>query len=259
MRRITSIVTAASLALGLGAFVAPVALAEGVAYCVTCKKPKQTYVCRVTGEGSRLTDALKLYCIVRLAKEGNHASCKAKHKAKHKVADCDGIERTYSYHGPAIPDRLEDDPRVQKLMRKAAREQEAFEKPDGEAPQTLVDLTGRAVGASRKGWRNMRDAIKGDPDEPGLPGEDTDRSTAAPDRDAPIEITPPPPQSTTALPETTPSADPIEEESESRYQRMKNAVKGAGSAVGGFASTSYRCVRLLFRNCRSETASADPQ
>lgn len=259
MSRITSIVIAASLALGLalglGAFVAPPALAEGVAYCVTCKKPRQTYVCRVTGEGSRLTDALKLYCIVRLAKEGKHASC----RAKRRVADCDGIERTYSYHGPAIPDRLEDDPRVQKLMRKAAREQEAFEKPDGEAPQTLVDLTGRAVGASRKGWRNMRDAIKGDPDEPGLPGEDTDRSTAAPDRDAPIEITPPPPQSTTALPETTPSADAKEEESESRYQRMKNAVKGAGSAVGGFASTSYRCVRSLFRNCRSETASAVPQ
>ncbi len=161
MRRITSIVTAASLALGLGAFLAPTVLAGGVAYCVTCKKPKQTYVCRVTGEGSRLTDALKLYCIVCLAKEGNHASC----KAKHKVVDCDGIERTYSYNGPAIPDRLADDPRVQKLMRKAAREQEAFEKPDGEGPQTLVDLTGRTISASRKGWRNMRDAIKGDPDD----------------------------------------------------------------------------------------------
>lgn len=255
MSRITSIVTITALALGLGAFVAPTVLAEGVAYCVTCKKPKQTYVCRVTGEGSRLKDALKLYCIVRLAKEGNHASC----RAKHRVADCDGIERTYSYHGPVIPDRLADDPRVQKLMRKAAHEQEAFEKPDGKGPQTLVDLTGRAISASRKGWRNMRDAIRGDPDEPGLPGEDANRSTAAPDQEAPIKLTPPPPRSTAALLETPPSADAKEEESESRFQRMKNTVKNAGSAVGGFASKSYRCVRSLFRNCRSESASAAPQ
>jgi hypothetical protein len=257
MSRITSIVTTAALALGLGAFVAPAVLAGGVAYCVTCKKPEQTYVCRVTGEGSRLNDALKLYCIVRLAKEGKHASC----RAKSRVADCDGIERTYSYNGPAIPDRIEDDPRVQKLMRKAAREQKAFEKPEGDGPQTLVDLTGRAISASRKGWRNMRDSIRGDPDEPGLPGENANRSTdAAPgDREAPIKLTPPPPRSTAALPEPPPLADAKEEKSESRFQRMKTAVKGAGSAVGGFAGKSYRCVRSLFRNCRSETASADPQ
>ena len=92
MSRITSIVTTASLALGLGAFVVPAVLAGGVAYCVTCKKPKQTYVCRVTGEGSRLNDALKLYCIVRLAKEGKHASC----RANSRVADCDATEETYS-------------------------------------------------------------------------------------------------------------------------------------------------------------------
>ena len=49
------------------------AAAEGASYCVTCTGPDQTYVCNVTGEGTRRTDALKLYCIVRTAKEGGHA------------------------------------------------------------------------------------------------------------------------------------------------------------------------------------------
>jgi hypothetical protein len=34
---------------------------------------------------------------------------------------------------------------------------------------------------------------------------------------------------------------------------MKQAAQSAGSAVGGFARKSYRCVWSLFRNCSEET------
>ena len=35
-----------------------------------------------------------------------------------------------------------------------------FEKPEGNAPKTLVELTGRAVSASRQGLRNARSALR---------------------------------------------------------------------------------------------------
>ena len=52
--------------------VAGSAQADEAAYCVTCTGPDQTYRCRVTGEGSKPSDALKLYCVIRTAKEGHH-------------------------------------------------------------------------------------------------------------------------------------------------------------------------------------------
>ena len=53
------------------------ASAASTDYCVTCENPSETYRCRVTGDGAKPSDALKLYCVIRTAKEGNHSSCKA--------------------------------------------------------------------------------------------------------------------------------------------------------------------------------------
>ena len=147
----------AGFAAGFIACAAPFAMADEASYCVICKGPDQTYVCRVTGEGSRPSDALKLYCVIRTAKEGNHASCSAERGSP----ACNGVEKVYSYDGPLIPPDLAADPRVKRLMDKAAQDQQTFAKPKGDAPKTLVELTGRAVNASRQGWRNARSAIGG--------------------------------------------------------------------------------------------------
>ena len=97
-----------AFAAGFIACAAPSAFAEEASYCVTCKNPDQTYVCRVTGEEATPSDALKLYCVIRTAKEGNHASCSAERNA----AGCRGIEKVYSYDGPSIPADVASDPRV---------------------------------------------------------------------------------------------------------------------------------------------------
>ncbi len=66
-----------AFAAGLIVCAVPSALAGEASYCVTCTNPDQTYVCRVTAGGSKPSDALKLYCVIRTAKEGHHASCSA--------------------------------------------------------------------------------------------------------------------------------------------------------------------------------------
>ncbi len=207
----------------------PYAVADEASYCVTCKGPDQTYVCKVVGEDSRPSDALKLYCVIRTAKEGNHASCSAERSS----AACKGVEKVYSYDGPLLPPEVASDPRVKRFMDKVARDQQTFAKPKGdpkgEAPKTLAELTGRAVSASRHGWRSARAALGGSsPDDPG------------------------------ALPQTTGSiasadARGPEAPAPSRVERAKHAAENASAAVGSLARKSYRCVLSLFRSC-SETA-----
>ncbi len=135
----------ACLTVGLFAVALPSSAKEAT-YCVTCTGPDQTYLCRVDAGGAKPSDALKLYCVIRTAKEGHHASCSAVHGTS-----CNGIEKVYSYDGP-LPEDLASDPSVQKLQKKLEQENKTFEKP-GET-DTLVGLTGRAV-------RNARDRFGG--------------------------------------------------------------------------------------------------
>lgn len=137
-----------------GLSVSPAGAAE-TDYCVTCQSPDETYRCRVMGAGAKPSDALKLYCVIRTAKEGNHASC----SAERATNDCVGLVKVYTYDGPSLPEGLTSDPRVRALNEKMDRSREGFEKPTGEAPKSLFELGGRAVDASRKGLRNAGSAI----------------------------------------------------------------------------------------------------
>ena len=124
-------------------FVAAVpAMAGEAAYCVTCTGPDQTYVCRVDAGGSKPGDALKLYCVIRTVKEGHHASCAAERNSP----DCHGVEKVYSYDGPLPPD-IAADPRLKHFTDKINQDQQAFDKPKGDGPKTLVELGNRAVSA----------------------------------------------------------------------------------------------------------------
>jgi hypothetical protein len=196
----------AALAACLLAAAAEPASSADASYCVTCKNPDQTYLCRVTAGGAKPSDALKLYCVIRTAKEGRHASCSAV-----RSRSCNGIEKVYSYDGP-MPEDLASD--VRKVRERIQQEQKAFEKPESEGPDTLVELTGRA----RERLRNARGALRGrsEPDQP-LPAE-----PLPPNETAPISA------------DASPAADSAERP--------------------GLARRSYRCVMSLFRNCRSETA-----
>lgn len=226
----------AGLAAALLVLGAPV-LAKDATYCITCTNPDQVYRCQVTGVGSRANDAVKLYCIIRTAKEGNHASCSAERDAK----SCQGLAKVYNYDGPAIPPEVASDPRVQGLVDRIARDQEAFDKPqEGKAPKTMYELGGRAVSASRQGLRNARSRLGG-----------------SSEADEPVPLTSaPPPSPTENLPaeESLPVAESLPAASEDADR--PNRVQRAGTAVGGFARKSYRCMTSLFRKCRDETADS---
>jgi hypothetical protein len=204
---------AATACLLAGAAALP-AMADAT-YCVTCKNPDQTYLCRVSAGGAKASDALKLYCVIRTAKEGNHASCSAA-----SGANCNGIEKVYNYDGP-MPEDFASDARVKvnKFKEKIEREQKAFEKPKTDAPDTLVELTGRA----RERWRNARGSLTG--------------SEASPNESLP-------PSETEALQDNGASA------------AASPAPEANAGDEPGLARRSYRCVMSLFRNCRDQAEGA---
>ena len=213
----------AAIAVCVLAWLSASAHASEASYCVTCSGPDQIYRCRVTGEGSKPSDALKLYCVIRTAKEGHHASC----SAENATPACTGVEKVYAYDGPDIPDNLAQDPRVKSLMSKVEHDNKAFTKPKGDGPQTMVELTGRAYSASRQGLRNARSALGG----------------GSSDVPQPLPASPPQTGSTEPAAAAAPAVD-----SPSRMQR-------ASATMGSAARKSYRCLRSLFRNCSGETAS----
>ncbi len=239
--RTGSILQAAGLA-ALLAWLAPPAFAGEASYCITCANPSQSYRCRVVGDGAKANDAAKLYCIIRTAKEGHHSSC----SAERSVANCAGVEKVYNYEGPSIPDEITSDPRAKSLANQVARDQQAFAKPkEGAAPKTMVELGGRAVSASRQGWRNARARIGGSESDPVPP----------PNGQPPLPLNAPPAYSASAGAEaagpapaaTASMGAPAPLATENRAQR-------ASSAVGGFARKSFRCMRTLFRKCSDEAA-----
>jgi hypothetical protein len=219
----------AALAACVSACAASPALAEEARYCVTCTNPDQTYICRVTAGGSKPSDALKLYCVIRTAREGHHASCSAVRRAA-----CDGIEKVYSYEGP-MPEDLASDPRVNNVRERIEQERKAFDTPSGDGPDTLVKLTGRAVSASRQRLRNARGALGGssDPADQPLPQESLQGESPTPLAAG---------EAPSASPDTT----------------QAYAAEGTDTSRPGFARRSYRCVMSLFRNCRGDPAETEP-
>jgi hypothetical protein len=197
------------------------ALAGEATYCVTCTGPDQVYRCRVAGEDSKSNDALKLYCVIRTAKDGHHASC----SAENATSACAGPEKVYAYDGPDI-DEIAQDPRLKNLMKRVEHDNKIFDKPkaEGQAPQTMVELTGRALSASRQGLRNARSALTGSHEDA-----------------QPLPVSPQATGSTQA--DTASSPKPT-----SRMQR-------ASAALGSLARRSYRCLRSFFLHCGGETTT----
>ena len=212
------------------------------AYCVTCKGPDQTYLCRVNGEAIGRNDPVKLYCVERTAKEGGHASCGARDAS----AGCNGVEKTYSYNGPDIPEGLAEDPRVKKLMDRVQKEQKAFDK---EARKSLVEVTGQAVSASRRGIRNMRASIAGrdEPEQTAPPASAPAPGYAAkePLPELPGGAAPAVPLSVADDPSAAPAAMPPAESA--APPERKSRVKSIA-----------RCVRSFFRRCGSDADAPSP-
>jgi hypothetical protein len=223
------------------------AYANEAAFCVTCKGPDQTYLCRVTGEDLHRNDGLKLYCVVRTAKEGGHASC----SARDEVSGCNGVEKIYSYNGPNIPEGLADDPQ---LMERVGHDQKDFRKDDKR--KTLVEVTGQAMRASRREIRKVRASLGG--------REAETNQSPLPSKPAPIDPLPelksqtPAPLPVSAAPAPGARSAALSPEVINAPPAHKSRVRRGAQRVGHFARSSYRCVRSLFRDCRSDEAEQGP-
>jgi hypothetical protein len=225
----------APLAVALILYALASAEASDATYCVICKGPDQTYLCRVTGEVSQ-SEAVKFYCVVRTAKEGGHASC----AARNATASCNGVEKTYSYNGPSIPEGLAGDPRVKKFMGRIEKDRKEFQQDDKR--KSLVEVTGQALSASRRGWRNMRASLGGreEANHSSVPSSATP-SGARPSGSAAQDPVP-------ELPSQTTPTLPLSAASQSIVPSERRR------GIGSFARNSYRCVRSLFRHCRREAS-----
>ncbi len=229
----------ALLAAAALAWFAPSAQAASVDYCVTCKNPDEVYRCRVTGVGSKPSDALKLYCVIRMAKEGHHASC----AAEAATTTCVGLVKVLNYDGPALPENLTSDPRVRRLEQKVERSQHDFAKPEGQRAEIAVRV-GRSrgecleEGPAQRGLRHWPHLIWQRSPPAAQPLPRTSSTSALPAQPAPRTATPQPTESVGTV------------------TRVKRAAQSASSAVGGFARKSYHCVLSLFRHCSEEESGA---
>jgi hypothetical protein len=243
-RRAYAIVLAgAGLVMSLLAGAGSGARAGEAAFCVTCKGPDETYVCKVNTDLRGQTDALKLYCVVRTAKEGGHASC----AARDDVAGCNGVTKTYSFDVPDLPATLAADPRVKKFNNYVAREQKKF-RQDDQPSQSLV-------GVSRRGIRNLRASLGGDEEPKPSPPPQQGSQQQEPLEELPGESAPPLPLS--ASPEPSVNAG-LPAETEAPPPHKTSRVRRGAQSVGSFTRKSYRCVRSLFRNCGSDDEASGP-
>jgi hypothetical protein len=173
---------AASASFAAAVAVNPATAGEA-AYCLTCTNPDQSYICRVTGQGVSQNDIFRLYCIVRTVRRGGHASCAATAGSE----NCNGVARSFKYHGPSLSASLADNPKVKRFISKVEEDYRSTPK--------MSATSQMAVPTAQANSNSSRPSI---------------------------------------------------------LHRIGHAAQNAGAAVGGFAQGSYRCLRSLFRKCRSD-------
>jgi len=199
--------------------------AETRQYCVVCDGPEQTYLCQVNTPGNSSSDkGLQLYCIIKMSKEGDHKSCAVRNDTS---AVCAGPVRTYTLTAPEISPKLRSAAeKIRKSRNRAMDNQETLTEQKSEEPKTLLDMTGRAVKASRKGLKNTRQAIGG-------ATSSTTQKVGKAARGAGKGVT-----------QTT--------------RKVGSATKKTGSAVGGAAKKAFDCLKSWFKECGSKTEEAPP-
>ena len=195
--------------------------AETKQYCVICDGPEQTYLCQVNmPSGSSGDKGLQLYCIIRVSKDGGHKSCAVRDVSS---AVCEGPVRTYTLTDSAISPQLRSAAeKIQKSRSGPAGDQDNPIAQRGGEPQTLIDMTGRAVKASRKRLKNTGQAVSG-----------ATRKVGNAARGAGKGVT-------------------------KGAKKVGTATKKTGSAVSSAARTAYNCLKSWFKKCGSEPEKAPP-
>lgn len=224
IRKVTGILTSLFAGL-LYITIAPRAAEAGTQqFCVVCKDPNQTYVCQVDTPHANPSDkGLQLYCIIRISKDGGHNSCAVQ---SNSADACEGPVKAYAFQAPAIPPQLRATvDRLRKSREKDVNEQTVPLQKGGE-PETLIDMTGRAVKASKQGLSNTGQAV-------GSAVSSTKGKVGKAARGVGKGVT-------------------------KAAGKVGSATKKTGSAVGSAAKTAYDCLKSLFKECGSKKEEAPP-
>ena len=224
IRKVTGILTSLFAGL-LYITIAPRAAEAGTQqFCVVCKDPNQTYVCQVDTPNANPGDkGLQLYCIIRISKDGGHNSCAVQ---SNSADACEGPVKAYAFQAPAIPPQLRATvDRLRKSREKDVNEQTVPLQKGGE-PETLIDMTGRALKASKQGLSNTGQAV-------GSAASSTTGKVGKAARGVGKGVT-------------------------KAAGKVGSATKKTGSAVGSAAKTAYDCLKSLFKECGSKKEEAPP-
>lgn len=194
-------------------------------FCVTCSSPEQSYLCRVdTPRANPGDEALRLYCIIRTAKDGGHRSCAV---SRTPAKACVGQLKTYSYNGPAIPSSMQSAIRryrEKKELRQQAPVQTSPEQKKG-PPETLIEMTGRAGGAVKNATGGTGRAIGNAGKKAGKKASDSALGAGS----------------------------VVSNAAKKTGSAVSKATKKTGSAVSNAARQTYGCIKSLFRDCGEKT------
>ena len=184
---------------------------QNAGICVRCMEPDETYLCQISGAEAVPLRARQFYCVMKLAQRKDHASCAARNSEQ---GACNGTIATLTYDGPAIGQTESDENTVQNAMEGQDNPNAAVEKKEPGEPETLVDLTKQAVGASQKGLQKA--------------GETTKNVLSK-------------------------AGESVSSAAKSTTNTVTSAAKNAGNTVSKAAKATLNCVITLFNNCSAET------
>lgn len=187
--------------------------AEATELCVKCTGPDANYAC-VVGDTSNptLDTVAKFYCITNLAKAGSHASCSID---RNVTAPCPGERRNLPI--PAFLNGSDDGAR-----------------PDG-VPATKQDHSSLQT----------QDATAAPNGAAGAP-------PTQPAQDAPAKEAPPKTVEEMVEKSGLSASDGLSQTQKTAGEAAKSAstaLEKAGSAVGGAAKSSWKCLSSFFSKC----------
>jgi hypothetical protein len=179
--------------------------------CVKCTGPAASYACIVGGSGNATLDTVaKFYCITALAKAGSHASC--------------SIDRAIN---PPCPGERKELP-IPTFLDGAE---------GGDRPQE--------AGAARPSPTVMGTREANAP--PSEPRTGTD--APQPDQAGPRPNDQPPKTVQEMVEKSAKSAGASLSQTQKAATSASTALEKAGSAVGGAAKSSWKCLSSFFSNC----------
>ena len=146
-------------------------------FCVNCVGPEQSYICNVVSKNPSADRALSFHCIVKIAKDYNHKSCSVGSVGQES---CVGKKVSYVYdQGQSsaneniriLPGKEksagQSDQKIEEQNAKAPAKKHAKE------PETLIELTDRAIEKSKKGLNTVGEKVS---DTAGKIGEVTKKT-----------------------------------------------------------------------------------